>query len=271
MKTHEERGCWRRRRASAARGPAREARGFRAVSDVPASDASDDSDDSDDSSSSGDDDEDDSSGSSDSSSGESDSEVSGSGSESVSDPPHAKVLLRAPAAYDSDSFEHDGRSVPEPGGDEDESDGGDGGGEASDDSLRSLRSGSTSGDEEEALGDAGANSERRTEEALPKARETRPAPSPRVFGRRAPASRGVDGSKASSARTSAADRNPASTSNEAKAKLLLMPDTPLDLTLTMTLPETLNPSDLHGGDGHELVCTKVISWGVHYHHFHYSQ
>ena len=204
--------------ASAAREPAREARGFRAVSDVPASDTSDDSNDSDDSSSSGDDDEDDSSGSGDSSSGESDSEVSGSGSESVSDPPHAKVLLRAPAAYDSDSFEHDGGSVPGLGGDEDESDGGHGGGEASDDSLRSLRSGNTSGDEEEALGDAGANGERRTAEALPKARETRPAPSPRVFGRKAPASRGADGSKASSARTSAADRNPASTSNEAKAK-----------------------------------------------------
>ena len=128
------------------------------------------------------------------------------------------MLLRAPAAYDSDSFEHDGGSVPGLGGDEDESDGGHGGGEASDDSLRSLRSGSTSGDEEEALGDAGANGERRTAEALPKARETRPAPSPRVFGRKAPASRGADGSKASSARTSAADRNPASTSNEAKAK-----------------------------------------------------
>ena len=128
------------------------------------------------------------------------------------------MLLRAPAAYDSDSFEHDGGSVPGLGGDEDESDGGHGGGEASDDSLRSLRSGSTSGDEEEALGDAGANGERRTAEALPKARETRPAPSPRVFGRKAPASRGADGSKASSARTSAADRNPASTSNEVKAK-----------------------------------------------------
>ena len=36
-------------------------------------------------------------------------------------------------------------------------------------------------------------------------------------------------------------------SNAAEAKLLLMPDTPLDLTLTMTLPETLNPSDLNGG------------------------
>lgn len=45
--------------------------------------------------------------------------------------------------------------------------------------------------------------------------------------------------------------------NEASAKLLLMPDTPLDLTVTMTLPETLNASDLNGGDGHELVCTKV--------------
>ena len=120
-----------------------------------------------------------------------------------------------PAAYDSDSFERDDIAVPELVGGEDEGDDGDGGGDASDDTA-SLQSESEE-DKEEAPGDAGAIAKANAA-ALPRSHQKRTVPSPRVFGRKAPASRGADGSKASSVRMAAPERVHASEPDEATAK-----------------------------------------------------
>ena len=119
------------------------------------------------------------------------------------------MLLRVPAAYDSDSFERDDSAVPDFVEEGDEGD--DGalrGGEASDEPA-SLQSESEEGAEEAPGERAGAVAEANAA-ALPKSKlETRPAPSPRVFGRKAPASRGADTSKASNEATAKGGASPA--------------------------------------------------------------